>query len=317
MSIRKNTKKDLLMAALAGAALTYGALYFTADNSIERDQQLALKQKIQDLELLVAQQENALNSARDFAFNSLAVVTSNPGSNQLPQKTAKNSARINNQEDLPLPENTTATTAPDNQQLVKDLVTLSDRDPRNFAEKLNDFLTQQTSKENVAIASKAVFDMAGNSDIAPDYELLSLYQDQRDPEIKRVIAQVLSTRGDNSLIEKHIADAQAGLRSEDATTRQQTLVALAKTHYAGAANAIVPLLQDQSTGVKLDALLALRATGNQSHIYQVQKLMNDPDPSVSWLAKDVISNLKNLSENARTSLASNDIASELPPLSVQ
>jgi hypothetical protein len=43
-------------------------------------------------------------------------------------------------------------------------------------------------------------------------------------------------------------------------------------------------------------------------------LLNHPDPSVSWLANDVINNLQNLSSKARTRLNSTDIAAELPPL---
>ncbi|HSC67299.1 MAG TPA: HEAT repeat domain-containing protein, partial [Cellvibrio sp.] len=131
---------------------------------------------------------------------------------------------------------------------------------------------------------------------------------------KRVLAQVMSTRGDNRLLEKQIQDSQARLRSEKPEERQQALVELAKTRYASAATVIAPLLQDGNNSVKLDALLALRATGNQSHTRLVEALVNDPDPSVSWLAKDVIANLQNLSEKARTQIASTDIVAELPAM---
>jgi HEAT repeat protein len=72
------------------------------------------------------------------------------------------------------------------------------------------------------------------------------------------------------------------------------------------------LLDDADNSVKLDALLALRTTGNQSHLRQVEALVSHPDPAVSWLAKDVVNTLQNLSEKARTQLGSADILAELP-----
>ncbi len=207
---------------------------------------------------------------------------------------------------------TNSNVTPDSKQLLKDLATRSDRDPRSFSEKANGLLADNSSKESVVIISNGIVDMAGNREILPDYELELLYQNQSDPDIKRVAAQVLSTRGDNRLIEKQITDAQTSLSSDDPAARQKALVELAKTRHASAANAIAPLLQDEDNSVKLDALLALRATGNQSHTRLVEALVNDPDPAVSWLANDVINNLQNLSERARTQLASADIIAELP-----
>src|SRR5690606_6246498 len=112
--------------------------------------------------------------------------------------------------------------------------------------------------------------------------------------------------------DKQVSDAQARLSSESSVEKQKALVELAKTRYAGAANAIAPLLKDSDTGVKLDALLALRATGNQSHVHLAESLVNHADPAVSWLAKDVVDSLQNLSDKARTKIASADIVAELP-----
>jgi HEAT repeat protein len=79
-------------------------------------------------------------------------------------------------------------------------------------------------------------------------------------------------------------------------------------------DAIAPFLQDRDTNVRLEALFALRDTGNQRHINLVESLINDPDPSVSSLANDVASNLRNLSSSARTSYSRADIEAELPPM---
>ncbi|HSC67301.1 MAG TPA: HEAT repeat domain-containing protein [Cellvibrio sp.] len=206
----------------------------------------------------------------------------------------------------------TANQALNIEQLRKDLSTRFIGDPRTLGEKLRDFVAQNPGEQNIAIACKVVADLAENSDAMANEELIQLYNNQTHAEFKRVIAQVLSLRGDNSLLEQQVRTAQTELKSDDPQARRQVLGALAKTRYAGAAKAIAPLVQDADSTVKLDALLALRATGNESHIKALGNLVGDPDPSVSWLAQDVISNLENLSTKARTKVSLNDINAELP-----
>lgn len=300
------TIKSILLSAFIGAALTYGALHLANDNSGQREQITRLENRILDLELLLTQKENELDRTREFVFGNVGLQV--PGDAKNPHKdTVANPQMVAAEH-----ESAAAEVIADGDQKVKDLSTLSDRDPRSFSDKVNDLLAINTSKENIAIVSKSVFDLTENRESLPDYALESLYQQQTNPDLKRVIAQVMSARGDNRLIEKQISDVQAGLKNTNPATRQKALIELAKTHHASAANAIAPLLQDSDTGVKLDALLALKATGNQSHIQLVEALVNHPDPAVSWLANDVISNLQNLSDKARTRIAGADIVAELP-----
>lgn len=316
MSTNMDFKKQFLLPSIIGAALTYGTIKLTADDSAQREQIAALEGRILDLELTLSQKEDELKDARFFAAGAFDSFGEQDAGAAKSKETLAAAATKTQPEPL-ANELTASAVIPDNQQILRDLGTRSDRDPRSISAKVNDFLAANPGQENIAIASKSVFDLADNREILPDYELESLYQNQSDPDLQRVIAQVMSTRGDNSLLEQQIAKTQASLRSEDPAVRQQALVELAKTRYASAANAITPLLQDSDTGVKLDALLALRATGNQNHVRQVEALVNDPDPAVSWLAKDVMSNLQNLSEKARTQLASADIVAELPVIATQ
>lgn len=208
----------------------------------------------------------------------------------------------------------TANQAVDIEQIRKDLSTRFIGDPRTFGEKLRDFVAENAHPQTIAIACKVVADLAENPDTLTNPELDSLYHNQTNTELKRVLAQVLSLRGDNSLMEKLVAEAQTSLASTNPAERRKVLVELAKTHYAGAANAIAPLVQDSDASVQLDALLALRATGNESHIRHVENLVNHADQSVSWLAKDAINQLQNLSTKARTQLNMADIVAELPPI---
>ena len=302
------TKTHLLIAAATGAFVVHAAHNLTPRDA-DNYQLTILESRVQDLEILLAKKEQELLDARLFAFDSvepkrsgsktLAANTSAPVHSELSPETVEADAAV-------------MQIAAVNDQAVKDLITQTENDPRSFTEKVTELLGSNPSRESLAIASKSIYDLADNATILPDYALTSLYQNQKNPDIKRVAAQVMSLRGDNTLIEKQITEAEAGLHSPDPATRQKTLVELAKTRYHSAANAIAPLLQDNDVGVKLDALLALRATGNESHVYLVESLVNHPDPSVSWLAKDVISELRMLSDQARTQIASRDIVAELP-----
>lgn len=303
--------KPILFAAAAGAVISWGVLSFTADDSIQREQIVNLENRIQDLESLLAQKEKSLDKTRAWSWNS---VVQEPAGDRNPAAKTEAADLTNQPTAL---EHEVAEATPDIQQTLKNLSTTSDRDPRSFSEKVTDLLAANPSRENIAIASQGIVDMAESRENMPDQALESLYQSQTNPELKRVAAQVLSMRGNNGLMEKQIGEARAGLRSSNPVDRQKVLVELAKTRYAGAANIIAPLLQDGDNAVKLDALLALRATGNQSHVYLVESLVNHPDPAVSWLAHDVVNNLQNLSDKARTRIANADIVAELPAMAMQ
>jgi hypothetical protein len=299
--------KQFLVAASIGAVITYSLVFFLEDNSESYNYITGLENRITELETELAKKNQGTNMVSPQSFS--APINSNAAN--------KITALSNTTQESNLqPESTESTglVTQDSQQILKDLATRNDFNPRTFSERVNDFLSENPGKESIALAAKAVVDMADNSEALSNFELEAVYQKQNDPDLKRVTAQVLSMRGDNSLLEKQIVDAQSGLRSDNPEARQKALVELAKTRYAGAANAIAPLLQDKNTAVKLDALLALRSTGNESHLHLVQGLVDDPDPSVSWLAKDVMDNLQYLSERARTRVSTNDIVAELPPV---
>lgn len=199
-------------------------------------------------------------------------------------------------------------------QLLKDLRTRFINDPRSIAEKLDDFFAQDHNQKNIAIASKVIVDMAENREMLADADIEYLYQHHSDLTLKRVLAQVLSLRGDNRLLELYIAHLQKSLHKSEPPAQQKTLIELAKTHYQGAVIVIKPLLHSDDTGVLLDALLALRATGNESDIHYAEALKDHPDQSVSWLANDVINQLQYLSKKARTGLILADVIAELPPI---
>lgn len=303
----RTAKTSLALAVLLGATITYVFCLLTQDKSDQQEKVLALETRIQSLESLLAQKEDDLRRARFASYPSYNQYNAASTTPQGARLKADNhpSAQIDGQ---------AVAVEINSSQTLKDLGTQSVNDPRSYSDKVNDYLANSPSKAKIAVVSKSLFDMAHDRENLSDYALQTIYNNQTDPDLKRVIAQVLSMRGNNALIDNQIIEAQTHLHSENPVDRQQALTNLAKTHYVNAANSIAPLLQDTDINVKLDALLAIRATGNQTHVHLVEKLLNDPDPAVSSLASDVVSNLRNLSEVARTSLSNTDIASELIPI---
>jgi hypothetical protein len=306
MTINTFSKKPV--AFFIGIAIVYGAYNLIADTSSERQQIMLLENRVQELEALLVQKDQELKSARVFALRSV----------DRSEKDEKNFIESGNGLKTIEAEHSGGSDIDnltyDTNQMVKDLSTQDDVNSLTFSDRVNHFLSTNSSQAGIAVVSKALIEMADNRDNLPDYELETIYQKQTNPDIKRITAQVLSMRGDNRLLEKQITEMQSGLNNDNPEQRQKILAALAKTHYAGAANVITPLLQDKNINVQLDALLALRSTGNESHIHFVEDLLNHPDPSISWLANDVVNNLQNLSQRARTRLASNDMVMELPAM---
>ncbi len=203
------------------------------------------------------------------------------------------------------------------EQQIKDLSTRFVGDARTLSEKLRDFTAQNPDAQHLAIACKVVADLVENRDAVSDEELVWLYPTQASPEFKRVIAQALSARGNNQLLDSHIAELEKRLANSDIGERRQILGELGKTRYLGAAKVILPILKDEDTSVLLDALLALRITGNEGQLQALDKLQKHPDESVRWLAGDAANNLQMLSKKARTRVIMADIVAELPPIAAQ
>jgi len=314
MTITTSPQRHLLFAAIMGAAVACGIHYLLPKEPNQQQKLLTLENRIKELESALSGKEEDLRKMRLLAFRQNGDIQPTSQSASQPKITGAATPIKDNPQHQDNNEQLSGDAAPSGLQVLKDLGTNSVNDPRSFPEKVNDLLATDPTKEKIAIVSKGIFDMANDHESLPDYALQSIYHNQSDPDLKRVAAQVLSLRGNNSLIEDQITEIQARLKSSKPAERQDALANLAKTHSANAATAIAPLLQDPDINVKLDALLALRATGNQTHTRLVEGLVNDPDPAVSSLASDVISNLKNLSESARTTLSNADIAAELLPI---
>jgi len=199
-------------------------------------------------------------------------------------------------------------------RMLKDLSTRFIGDPRSLSEKLRDFLKENSDPQRVAIACKLIADLADNQEALSSQELNWLYQQDAKPDIKRVVAQVLSRRGDNTLLDSYIAQYKPSLSSNNPDERQTALLELGKTRYLGAANFIAPLLGEKDPVLLQNVMLALKATGNESHTPKLKTLLNHPDESVSWLAQDTLDALEVLSKKAHARLSNADIAADLPPI---
>jgi len=200
---------------------------------------------------------------------------------------------------------------------LKDLSTRFVGDPRSLSEKLRDFLKENSDTQHVAVACKLIADLADNEEALSNQELNWLFQQEAKPEFKRVVAQVLSRRGDNALLDSYIVQFTPALNNGNSDERQTALMELGKTRYLGAANLIAPLLAEKDPVLLQNVMLALKTTGNEIHTPKLKTLVNHPDSSVSWLAQDTLDTLEVLSKKAHVRLSNADIAAELPPIMEQ
>ena len=229
-----------------------------------------------------------------------------------PHSGVKQNAQFHQHDNRDVPE-IPGTTA-GSYQVLKELEADSGTDPRSYAEKLQELLADNPTAEEVAIACRFIFNKADDRAGLPDYALQAIYASQTNPDLKRVIAQVLSQRGNDALLTDQIGEAQTTLKSANPKDRLDALGQLGKIHSVRAVDAIAPFLQDSDRTVRLAALFALRDSGNQRHVSLVEPMTRDPDPSVSTLAGNVLSALRNLSSSARASYSRADIEAELPPI---
>jgi hypothetical protein len=202
-------------------------------------------------------------------------------------------------------------------RILKDLSTRFVGDARSLSEKLHDFMKENSDPQHLAIACKLLADLADNQEALSNQELNWLFQQEAKPDFKRVVAQVLSRRGDNALLDSYIAQYKPALNGNNPDERQTALMELGKTRYLGSANLIAPLLAEKDSALLQNVMLALKTTGNESHTPKLKPLLNHPDKSVSWLAQDTLDTLEVLSKKAHARLSNADIAAGLPPIMEQ
>ena len=292
-----SSTKYFLLLALVGVALFCTLAYFIVER-VNQDQRIqSMDVRIRNLQSSLAEKESELEKIRSNIGNQ----------NDSTTKTQEKGGRSGGGQ-------VASGSSTGSLQVLKDLEDGSDTDPRSSAEKLQELLSEGTSEEEAAIASRFIFEKARDQQALPDYSLQAIYASQTNPDLKRVIAQVMSQRGNDALLNSLIAETQARLKSAQPADRLDALSQLGKTRSTRAVDAITPFLQDPDTTVRLAALFALRDTGNQRHISLVEPMIHDPDPSVSSLAGDVSSSLRTLSSSARTSYSRSDIEAELPPI---
>jgi len=284
-----SSRKYLIVAVLAGAGLV-GALAWSLAEQWQQDRQIqAMEKTIGALEASLKQEQDPRKKA---PLHSPDRVKERPA-------TAEQAAQPN---------------AVGSYQILKELDADSATDPRSYEQKLQEMLADNPTAEAAAVASRFIFNKAADRQGLPDEALQAIYASQTDPDLRRVIAQVLSQRGNDALLNDQIAEAQATLKSARPRDRLDALGQLGRIHSVHAVDAIAPSLLDSDSTVRLAALFALRDSGNQRHINLGEPLTSDPDPSVSTLAANVVSALRNLSSSARTSYSRADIEAELPPI---
>jgi HEAT repeat protein len=302
------SKRKLFIAFLVGAFTVIAVNFFWIENKTAQEV-LTLKTTIANLQQALEYAENENRKNKNFTQHATQLNVQAAATSGARTQTSKQAEVVDVSDDSAI-----APSAPTSGQILEALTRSSEEDGRTFNEKLTEFLSGPMDRKKLAIASMSIFDMASDPEKLSNDDLYLLYQSQEDPNLKRVIAQVYSQRGDHSLLDAYIRENQVSLKSQNPSDRQDALFRLGQTRNIRAAETATSFLLDPDSNVRINALLALRSTGNQKHLSAVHGLLNDPDPAVSALASDVISDLSNLSTSARTTLSNADIEAELPPI---
>ena len=289
-----SSRKYPILAALTGVALSCALIWSLLDQRSQSQKIRAMERTIETLQASLKEKEREPKKAQPHSRAENAIAQLHAEENPAAGSGEKNVAG--------------------SYQILKELETDSANDPRSQAEKLQELLADNPTEEEAAIACRFIFNKAADARGLPDYALQSIYASQTNPDLRRVIAQVMSQRGNDALLNDQIAGAQATLKSANPKDRLDALNQLGKIHSVHAVDAIAPFLQDSDSTVRVAALFALRDSGNQRHVNLVEPMTSDPDPSVSTLAGNVVSTLRNLSSSARTSYSRSDIEAELPPI---
>jgi HEAT repeat protein len=132
-------------------------------------------------------------------------------------------------------------------------------------------------QRGAAQAVSMLADVQGNS---VDQELHAYTRDP-SPGVQRAALRALEQRGDARPIQASIASRTPGLRSEDAGTRTRAVEEIGDLRSPSGASAIIPMLGDPDSGVRIEALRSLARTGaGAPAAAAVQPLLSDPVPAV-------------------------------------
>src|SRR4051812_46786772 len=175
-------KQSLLAAGLIGIVLLCVAGYFIVHDIHQNHRIQSMQDTIRSLQASLVEEE--MKNARLNARHEEPVPATRPGDERHPGPGERGRGAPAAPVD-----------AAGSLQILKDLG--SDSDPRSYSEKLQDLLSRSPTVETAAIASRFIFENARDPQGLPDYALQSIYATQTNPDLKRVIAQVLAQRGNN------------------------------------------------------------------------------------------------------------------------
>ena len=127
-------------------------------------------------------------------------------------------------------------------------------------------------------------------DLLTDDNIKNLYE-LDDPIIKKLAAQIMSDRGDNSLADLYVESFDSGFPSKQPEVRLQTLFEVSALKKFNALPQIKTSLKDPDSAIRLQALNFLGAYGNDMDILAAESLLGDSHPQVRAQAQLVVKNL--------------------------
>jgi hypothetical protein len=163
-------------------------------------------------------------------------------------------------------------------------------------EKLRQFEATQDAAEKLKLARELAKSDQPIEQLAGVRALAQLAPAEAAPIAERMLAEMrdgkrpawqvadvvhaLEQAGDVHVLDAYVADERANLASSDATARSRAVYDLGLTRSAKVVPVVVTSLTDSNEWVRLQALDALRATGDEKSASAVEPLLDDPVAAV-------------------------------------
>lgn len=176
---------------------------------------------------------------------------------------------------------------------IRAMTALINLNPSEAVDAARTLISLHDKPYNIALVGYAVLHLQDSDAALQNDDLYSFYQNG-DTALQMMTATMLANRGDDTLLRDYVDARASDLRSKDAQLRARAVESIGyfqKNEYA--ARQILPLLNDEATEVRLQAVQALAYCGDKTHIKAVEQLLRqESDENIRQSARSAIEALR-------------------------
>ena len=168
---------------------------------------------------------------------------------------------------------------------------LAKLDPTAAASILNSLAQQKKIDAHIEqMAVTGMLQLQSNTDLLINNDLKNLFQ-LDSKTIKKMVAQILSDRGDTSLVNSDVNLFGSDITNENPGVRLQTLFEMTSLHKFDALPNIKLSLTDADASIRLQALNLISVYGSDKDVTSIEPLLMDTNPQVRVQSQLALKNL--------------------------